>query len=55
MEKAQEALDDFDYAKYGEEPKDYYEELKDMDWSKYDQARKFFYNIFLHKALQGIP
>ena len=41
MEKAQEALDDFDYAKYGEEPKDYYAELKDMDWSKYDQARNF--------------
>ena len=53
MEKAQEALDDFDYAKYGEEPKDYYEELKGMDWNKYDQASLTFsytrhYRVF-HK------
>ena len=43
MEKAQEAIDDFDYAKYGVEPKDYYAGLKNMDWSKYDQVRNFVY------------
>ena len=43
MEKAQKAIDDFDYAAYGVEPKDFYAGLKDMDWSQYEQASKMAY------------
>ena len=45
MKKAQEAIDDFDYTKYGAEPRDYYAGLNKMDWSKYDQARMFVMSI----------